>query len=139
MVARGAQLEEMHETARYGLAILDTDEVVNPRIQQYVCRLTVVVEFLAWVDQVSGETPSTVANKVLGAIQRRMREDIHLTEPEGSPVLPELDRQLSENVQEVRSGFFIDGYADRKVSGASFWEITYKRGIADPRERVSHF
>jgi len=135
VVTRGSSLEGIHETeGKYSLAILDTDEQKNPKIQQIVAILTVVLEFFAWVDD--GEEPSSVGNKVMTDIQRKMREDLNLTEPDdGKRSLQ--DRQLSENVEEIRNQMFIDGYADRKINGAVFYNILYKHGVNDPRLLVS--
>lgn len=134
VITRGSSLEGLHETAgRYAMAILDTDEVKSPKIQQMVNQLTVSLEFFAWVDQ--GEDPSSIGNKVMADVQRKMREDLNLTEPDDGRPLQ--DRQLSEHVEEVRNQLFIDGYADRKISGVLFYSVTYKHGINDPRILVS--
>lgn len=125
----GGSLQEMHETVRLGVAIADTDEQVAPKLQQAVRQLTMVVEFVVVVD--AGEEPSQVGNRVLGALQRRLREDVNLTEPDDGRPLS--DRQVSEHVVELRNQLFIDGYGDRRVSGATFWQVTYKTSINDPR------
>ena len=137
MVTRGTSLEERHETVETACTILDTDERVIVKIQQVVRILTVLVEFVAFCDPNDDEdAASQKANEVLGMIQRKMKEDLNLTEPDGTPSTSVFDRQLSENVQEVRSQLFLDGYADRKVTGVSAWEITYKTHVSDPRVRV---
>lgn len=130
VITRGGSLEGLHETQRYGLAIVDTDESKTPKIQQVTAVLTVAMEFSAWVSD--GEQPSTTGNRVMADLQRKFREDLNLTEPDDG-VTAELDRQLSENVVEVRNQLFIDGFADRKISGAVFWNITYKHFTDDPR------
>ena len=134
VVTRGSSLEGIHETeGKYSLAILDTDEQKSPKIQQMVALLTVALEFFAWVEE--GEQPSSVGNKVMTDIQRKMREDLNLTEPDDGRNVQ--DRQLSENVEEIRNQMFIDGYADRKINGVVFYNITYKHGVNDPRLLVS--
>jgi hypothetical protein len=134
LVTRGSSLEGVHETVGpYALAIVDTDEQANIQIQHYIRRLTVVLEFSAYVD--SGEEPSEVANRVLADLQRKFREDLNLTEPDDG-VRALLDRKLAVNVEEVRTQLFIDGYDARKVSGALFLLVTYKTGAQDPRVYV---
>ncbi len=132
-VSRGASLEGLHSTYRTAAAILDADENKTPKINQMDCQLRVTVEFFAYVD--TNQTPSSAGNKILGDIQRKMREDIHLTEPDdGRPVG---DRQLSEHIVEVGNQLFIDGVSDTQITGAITYNITYKHGINDPRVLVS--
>lgn len=133
VVTRGSPLEGLHKTVRCGLAILDTDEFKSPKINQMDVNLRVVMEFFSWVE--SGEEPSVTGNRIMGDIQRRMREDFNLTEPDdGRPVL---DRQVAEHVEETGNQLFIDGVQDTQISGAVTWNIRYKHGINDPRELVS--
>ena len=134
LVTRGGSLEAMHDSENSGCSVIDSDERKVARIQQMACQLVVVVEFVAWVS-VDDESPSEVGNRYLGAVQRRMREDIHFTEPDDG-ARSELDRQLAHNVVEVRNQLFVDGAYDRKVTGAAFYEVSYKHGISDPRIRV---
>lgn len=134
VITRGSDLEGIHATARHGLAILDVEERKSAKINQMNVFLRVSLEFRSWVDQ--EESPSTVGNQVMADVQRRMREDLHLTEPDDGE-LAELDRQLSENVVEVGNELFIDGFADRQITGAVTFEVLYKHGIDDPRELVS--
>lgn len=133
-VTRGASLEELHEMAPSGCSVTDTDERKTPNIQCMHCRLTVVVEFVAWVDP-GAEDPDTVGNRYLGAVQRRMREDIYLTEPDDGERTA-LQRRLCYNVVELRNQLFVDSVYDQKVTGASFWEIEYRHAISDPRAKV---
>lgn len=130
LVSRGAPLEGLHMAAgQYACSIIDTDESKNRKLQQSNNVLVAVIEFHVWVDD--GEQPSTTLNKVLGDVQRKMREDAALTEPDdGRPLI---DRQLTTDVEEVRNQLFIDGISDRKVSGAIFYNIAYKHGVNDPR------
>lgn len=132
VVTRGP-LEGAHETARYGAAVLDTEERTSDNIGWYDAIMTVVIEFQAWVDQ--GEQPGEVLGRVLADIQRRMREDAALTEPDDGVTLLR-DRQLTSDVKETANQLFIDGMGDRLVRGASFWNVVYKRAIDDPRQYV---
>ena len=133
VVTRGSPLEGLHKTVKTGLAILDTTEFKSPKINQMDVNLRVVMEFFAWVD--NNEEPSTVGNRVMADIQRRMREDVNLTEPDdGRPLL---ERKTSEHVEEVGNDMFIDGVQDTQITGAVTWNIRYKHGINDPRELVS--
>ncbi len=133
VVTRGSSLEGIHKTGKSGLAILDAVEFKTPKINQMDVQLQVTLEFLSWVD--TGETPSGVGNRILGDIQRRMREDINLTEPDdGRPVK---DRQIAYHVEEMSNEMFIDGVQDTIISGAVTWNIRYKHAINDPRELVS--
>ena len=133
VVTRGSSLEGLHKTVKYGLAILDTDEFKSPKINQMDVNLRVVMEFFAWVEQ--DEEPSVAGNRVMGDIQRRMREDINLTEPDDGRSVN--DRQIAEHVEETGNQLFIDGVQDTQISGAVTWNIRYKHGINDPRELVS--
>jgi hypothetical protein len=135
LVSRGSSLEEVHLTHRYACSVLDSDEQVSRRHQQVVRQLVFAVEFSAAVD--GSEDPSTVANRALGVVQRRLREDFHLTEPDDG-IRSELDRQLVEGIEELRNQLFIDGYGDRYVSGAAFFQVTYKTDSKDPRTRVGN-
>jgi hypothetical protein len=131
-ISRGASLEGAHETVRYAAAVLDTEEQKDPKINQYNAMLRVVVEFHCWVDE--GDEPSTAMNRVLGDVQRKMREDVHLTEPDdGRPLI---ERELSYDLEETGNQGFIDGFADRQVQGAVFFNVKYKHAIDDPREYV---
>lgn len=132
-ITRGAPLEGIHLTAGRALAIIDTEERKTAKINRMNCALIVVVEFLGWVDD--GREPSSVGNEILGDLQRKMREDLHLTEPDDGRALNL--RQLSNNVVEQGSQLFIDGLQDTKISGAVTFQINYTHGINDPRELVS--
>lgn len=136
VVTRGSPLEGIHSTYRFGCAVIDTDEQKLPKINQMDSILTVVVEFAARVDV--NEEPSEVGNRVMTDIQRKMREDLNLTEPDDpDDTRPALERALSENVIEVRNQLFIDGFDDRKITGAVFFNVLYKHAINDPRTLVS--
>ncbi len=133
VVTRGSPLEGLHKTVKVGLAILDADEFKTPKINQMDVSLRVITEWFSWVD--AGEQPSVVGNRVMGDIQRRMREDFNLTEPDDGRPLK--DRQISEHVEETGNQMFIDGVQDSQITGAITWNIRYKHGINDPRELVS--
>ncbi len=134
VITRGSEIDlGLSQEWAWGLSIIDTDETKTPKIQQMVCQLTIVLEFAAWVDE--GQEPSSVGNQTMLAIQRKMREDIHLTEPNDGRSVS--DRELSENVVEIRNQMFIDGYADRRITGAVFYQVQYKHSIQDPRLLVS--
>jgi hypothetical protein len=133
VITRGSPLEGLHKTVKIGLAILDTTEFKSPSINCMSVNLRVVMEFFVWVD--TNEQPSSVGNRVMADIQRRMREDFNLTEPEdGRPLL---ERKIAEHVEEVGNDMFIDGVQDTQITGAVTWNIRYKHGINDPRELVS--
>ena len=131
-ITRGSHLEALHGSAEtgFGISILDTDEDKVPKFQQKQCSLTVVMEFIGMIDD--GEAPSAVGNRIMGDIQRKMAEDVYLTEPDDG-ITPLVDRQLAEEIDEVKNQLFIDGYADIKVSGAVFFRVRYKHSVKDPR------
>lgn len=125
-------LEGIHDEERYACGVMDPEERTLPKINQYDANLRLVVEFSAWVDD--GEQPGQVLNRILGDVQRKLREDPHLTEPDdGRPLV---DRELAVDVEETGSALFVEGFADQKANGAAFWEVRYKRAIDDPREYV---
>lgn len=132
VITRGSKLEALHRAgdSGFGISIIDTDESKTVKFQQKQCNLTVVFEFLGYI--ADGEKASDVGNRILGTIQRKMAEDIHLTEPDDGRTL--VERQLTEEIDEVRNQLFIDGYADLTVTGAIFFNIKYKHAIVDPRE-----
>ncbi len=133
VVTRGAPLEGLHKTVQCAAAVIDADEVKTPKINQMDSAIRVVIEFFVWVE--SGDTPSTASNRVMADIQRRLREDLKLTEPDDGRPLE--DRELSNNVTEINNQLFIDGISDTQVTGAVTWNITYKHDINDPRVLVS--
>lgn len=133
VVTRGSSLEGIHKTEKYACSVLDTEETKIPKINQMDVLLRVVVEFSAWVDD--GVQPSQVGNLVLLDLQRKMREDLKLTEPDDGR--PRVERELSNNVVETGNQLFIEGFADRRITGALFLNVSYKHGIQDPRELVS--
>lgn len=126
-------LEGMHERKRYSLSLLDTDERKTPKIQQMDCVLTVILAFKVYLDK--GEEAGVEANRVMGDVQRKMREDLHLTEPDDGR--PRNERELSESVVEAANQLEIGGFADRQVEGAVIYNVTYKHAIQDPRELVA--
>lgn len=134
-LTRGSPLEQAHETEAAAATILDVDESKAIKIGQYVVTLRLNIEFIAWVNVSKREEPSTVGNRVLADVQRLMREDIMLTEPDDGRLLK--DRQLAENVVEVGNQLFVDGFLDARITGAVFYVITYKHSEQDPRELVT--
>lgn len=127
VVTRGP-IEGIHERKRYALSIIDQEESKDPIIGQSVVTLRVVLEFRVYLDV--NEEASIVVNRVLGDVQRRIREDIYLTQDDGE--------QLSLNLVESGNQVFIDGYADKQVGGAVFVNILYKHAIDDPRLYVGN-
>lgn len=134
VIVRGSSLEGLHRTAKAACSILSTEEQKVPKISQFDAAIRVVIEFFSYVDAgPDGQpNPDGTLNRVLGDIQRRMREDVHLTEPDDGRDL--IDRQLSVDVEETGNQGFIDGYADQTISGAVFYRVKYKHAPNDPRE-----
>lgn len=109
---------------RYVLQVFDTTESKVAQVGWMDCTLRVILEFVALVD--SKADPSRVGNRVLGEIQRRVREDIYLN-----------DTVL--NVVEVGNELDVDGTTDRQITGAVFVNVRYKHDQNDPRSDVGSF
>ena len=130
VVTRGSSLEGVHRTQKAACTVMSTEERKTPKISQVDAFLRVVVEFMSWIGD--SEQPDQTLNRVMGDIQRKMREDVHLTEPDdGRPLV---ERELSFDVEESGNQGFVDGYSDKQVTGAVFWTIKYKHAPNDPRE-----
>jgi hypothetical protein len=126
-------LEGLHDRKRHALSIVDTDENKTPKIQQMDANLRVVLEFRVFLE--TEEEASPAVNRVMTDIQRKMREDLHLTEPDDGRALNE--RELSESVVEIGNQTNIGGFLDRQAGGVVFYNVKYKHAIQDPRELVA--
>ena len=104
------------------MQIFDLRETKIPRIGQMEPTLRV---FLEWKALCPAECdPSEFANDVLGQIQRRIREDITLTD-------------TVINVIETGNEITIDDFADRHIEGNVSINILYKHAENDPREYLT--
>jgi len=101
------------------VSLTDTRERKTPMIGKMDCRLTVVVEFAYRVKQ--GDEPETELNRLLCEVQRTMRSDITA----GGCCL---------NIVENSSELDLEGPDDRLVGGVTFWEVSYRHKVDDPRK-----
>lgn len=116
---------QLAKTKRYALGLYDTEETKNPRTYPVTdCILRVAIEFHAFLQQNSaGEKGSETLNRMLGEIERKIRED----------------RTLSGTCIETEfrgNEFTIDGPFDNQVSGVTYLNVLYRHHTDDPRRRV---
>lgn len=103
---------------RYVISVFDTTEQKRAIIGFMDCTLRVVLEWSAQLGAEEG--PSKQANRIMGEIQRRVREDITLGD-------------LCHNLVEVANDISVDDYKDRQIEGSVFIDVQYKHAEHDPR------
>lgn len=117
--------EPVNDAVRAGqkavMAILEGPESKSPIIGQMEVNLRVFLEWTFYLDD--GEQGATGFNRVLGEIQRRLREDIYLN-------------QTVLNVVETGNEPDIDSPHDQQIGGTVFINILYKHAENDPRKYV---
>lgn len=128
-------LSERETRKRYSLAVLDPFEAKDFLIHQFRPRLSLELQFRVLAGQVlsRGEDISELANMVLANIDRRVMEDIQLTEGGG---VPDPNAQLADQVLLVGSELDLDSFQDRRIEGRVFVDVLYKHVHGDPRRRT---
>lgn len=109
---------------RYTLAILDTTETKEPRIGFMDCNLTVVFQWTGSFD--ADDSPAQEANEVLGAIQRKLRENWHVVEDATG-------EQLAVETRETANTIDIADARERMIGGTVSIVVQYRHNRDDPR------
>ncbi len=120
IVAR-QELGVLGERKKYALAVIEGLERKEPKISQMECFLPVALEFRMILEP--DDNPSVEGNRVLGDIQRKVREDIHL-------------QGLTLNLVETENELDIEDAQDRQIGGTVMIEIHYRHAENDPRKLV---
>lgn len=115
-------IEKLAKGKLYALGIYDTEETKSPRIYPITdCTLRVLVEFHVYVQ--STKRGSSELNRVLGEIERKIREDRTLG-------------GLAIETEFLGNEFDIDGPYDHEVMGVVTMNIKYRHHTDDPRRIV---
>lgn len=101
--------------------VIEGPETKIPNIQHMICSLTVLLNFRAVIPLT--ENPAQAWNRLLGDLQRRVREDIYLG-------------GLSLNVVEQSNEQTLEDETDRQIEGVLVLLIQYRHNINDPRKLV---
>ena len=109
---------------QYALSIMDEAEEKEAKTRQVHCSLTVAFMFWAMADIT--DNPSTVANTVLGEIQKKARSALFSTTE-----TPPLEGK-AVNIVEVSNDLMVDSEYDRQLMGRLVFLITYRHALADP-------
>jgi hypothetical protein len=103
---------------------MDEAEEKEAKTRQVHCSLTVAFMFWAMAD--IADNPSTVANTVLGEIQKKARSALFSTTE-----TPPLEGK-AVNIVEVSNDLMVDSEYDRQLMGRLVFLITYRHALADP-------
>jgi hypothetical protein len=115
-------IDKLATGKQYAISIFEGAEDKSDRIYPFMeCTLALEFEFHAYVgvDQVR----STILNKVLGELQRRLRED-------------KTCGGLAIDLVEDSNTFDIEGPYDRQAVGVLVMALKYRHNIDDPRTAV---
>lgn len=120
-----ADMDSRAQGKLYTLAVLDVTETKVKNIGFTECDLTVQMQWTGSFN--AGDDPSTEANEVIGAIQRKFRENWTLVE-DGTGT------QLAVNVRETGNTIEIADARDRIIAGQVVLSIVYRHHPDDPRD-----